>query len=391
MVMIITMNAPADRRLYAPYLEAGWGFKNHWYPALFSHELGAGAVKGVELLGVPILLRRAGGQVYALHDRCLHRGVKISLKPTCFTDSTVSCWYHGFTYDLASGKVVTIVAAPDDKLIGHAKLRTFPVLEQQGMIFVFVGDPEFAPPPPLADDLPIKPDGYKFRSAHFLDDNAVILGIRRTAASNWRLGVENSFDPGHQLIHQDAKFVVAVKANVTLGYKPIGPEAVQTFEGDGPKGILNRYDLGAYEKVLENEVLGLRSKFKETYQFSGRRTSAFLPGVLMVENFPDPKMTQFEWFVPIDDRRHEYWSVIAAWCADETEREEFRYRYEKYFEPLILGEFNDQDIFAREAMQHFYANGGWEKEQLCVLDTSVVQWRKVAARYNRGIQPPLAG
>jgi hypothetical protein len=102
-------------------------------------------------------------------------------------------------------------------------------------------------------------------------------------------------------------------------------------------------------------------------------------------------MTQFEWFVPIDDKRHEYWSVIAAWCATEDERAEFRYRYDKYFEPLILREFNDQDIFAREAMQRFYANGGWEKEQLCVLDTAVVQWRKVAARHNRGIQPPLAG
>ena len=29
----------SSNRQWAPYLEAACGFKNHWYPALFSHEL----------------------------------------------------------------------------------------------------------------------------------------------------------------------------------------------------------------------------------------------------------------------------------------------------------------------------------------------------------------
>ncbi|MSP52570.1 MAG: hypothetical protein EXQ91_09350 [Alphaproteobacteria bacterium] len=37
------MGNVAENRLYAPYLEAAWGFKNHWYPALSSHELADGA------------------------------------------------------------------------------------------------------------------------------------------------------------------------------------------------------------------------------------------------------------------------------------------------------------------------------------------------------------
>lgn len=28
---------------YQPYVDAKWGLKNHWYPALFSHELEEGA------------------------------------------------------------------------------------------------------------------------------------------------------------------------------------------------------------------------------------------------------------------------------------------------------------------------------------------------------------
>ena len=40
-------------------------------------------------------------------------------------------------------------------------------------------------------------------------------------------------------------------------------------------------------------------------------------------------------------------------------------------------------------MQDFYENmDGWNQEQLCKLDAVVVGWRKLAARFNRGIQEP---
>ena len=56
-------------RAYEPYLDASWGVKNYWLPALCSHELAKGEVKGVTIAGVPILLRRAKGKVHALHDQ----------------------------------------------------------------------------------------------------------------------------------------------------------------------------------------------------------------------------------------------------------------------------------------------------------------------------------
>src|ERR1700722_2242729 len=87
--------APAANREYAPYLEAKWGLKNHWYPALFSHELPDKLVKGVMIAGHEIALRRAKGKVYALADRCAHRGVRMSKKSMCLTDEHLTCWYHG--------------------------------------------------------------------------------------------------------------------------------------------------------------------------------------------------------------------------------------------------------------------------------------------------------
>src|SRR4029453_10243258 len=70
-----------DARLqsqYQPYKDAAWGFVNHWYPALFSHELAEDAVQGIQICGIPIALRRVNGKIYALKDQCVHLGVRLS-------------------------------------------------------------------------------------------------------------------------------------------------------------------------------------------------------------------------------------------------------------------------------------------------------------------------
>jgi hypothetical protein len=71
---------------------------------------------------------------------------------------------------------------------------------------------------------------------------------------------------------------------------------------------------------------------------------------------------------------------------------EIEFKYTHFFEPLGLRDFNSNDLFAREAMQDFYADmDGWNREELCKLDAVVVGWRRLAARFNRGIQEPPIG
>ncbi|PKO58387.1 MAG: 2Fe-2S ferredoxin, partial [Betaproteobacteria bacterium HGW-Betaproteobacteria-19] len=132
------MNNQKTQSQYQPYKDAAWGFINHWYPAVFSKELAEDEVKGIQICGIPIVLRRVDGKVYALKDQCLHRGVRLSEKPMCFNKQTISCWYHGFTFDLKDGKLSTIVANPDDKLVGTTGITSYPTDEVAGMVFVFV-------------------------------------------------------------------------------------------------------------------------------------------------------------------------------------------------------------------------------------------------------------
>ncbi len=134
------VNNQKTQSQYQPYKDAAWGFINHWYPALFSDELPEDEIQGIQICGVPIVLRRAEGKVYALKDQCVHRGVRMSEKKMCFNKKTISCWYHGFTINLNDGKLSTIVANPNDKLVGSTGVTTYPVHEVAGKIFVFVSE-----------------------------------------------------------------------------------------------------------------------------------------------------------------------------------------------------------------------------------------------------------
>ncbi len=265
----------AASRQYAPYLEADWGFKNAWYPALFSAELKENVVKGVTMAGHEIALRRSKGKVHALQDRCAHRGVRMSLKPTC----------------LADGALKTIVASPDDPLIGKVRIRTYPVEERAGIIFVFVGDADYEPVPPLTADLPINITDDANAVPHILDEQVYVRGIHRTGDSNWRLAVENGFDPGHLLIHWDNVIVAATDRRMGLGARPISEDAIRVIdEPNGPKGMMNMYNTRSYKFFMENSVIGMKARGKKPYY---ARTSVFLPGLLFVEHCPIPGWAKY--------------------------------------------------------------------------------------------------
>jgi phenylpropionate dioxygenase-like ring-hydroxylating dioxygenase large terminal subunit len=385
---------------YQPYKDAAWGFINHWYPALFSHELTEDSVEGIQICGIPIVLRRSGGKVYALKDQCLHRGVRLSAKPMCLTEDTITCWYHGFTFNLDDGKLSTIVANPDDQLIGTTGLTTYPVEEVAGMIFVFVREDDYpdADVPPLAHDLPIRFPENNERFPHplwpdtpsILDKNAVVHGMHRTGFANWRIACENGFDNAHILVHKDNAIVHAKDWILPLGIIPTSDDCIELIENDdGPKGMMQWLFTDKWQPILENKRLDMKVE-----NVNGRfyRTSVFLPGVLMVENWPEEHLVQYEFYVPITDDTYEYWEVLVKVCNTDKERKDFAYRFEHLFKPLCLQGFNDCDLHAREAMQDFYGDGtGWDHEQLVSTDVSPITWRKLASRWNRGIAKPGRG
>ena len=368
-------------RIGREYVAAKYGFRNHWYPALFSSEIAEAQVVPVQLLGERIVLKRVDGQVYGIRDRCLHRGVQLSRKIECFTKSTITCWYHGFTYRVQDGLLCDIVGAPQSAVIGKKRIKTYPVQEAKGLVFVFVGD-DLNPLPPLAEDVP--PD--------FLEPGLAVRGVRSEVRANWRIGCENGFDSTHIFIHRNSELIKDNDLALPLGLVPKGRHSFQSVEEPGaPKGVFDLFDPDHVTPVFEGaiEKQTVLSSNPQAANKLPHHISMWLPCVLRVHPWPDPTLTQYEWYVPIDGERHIYVRALGKRVANPDEERQFEREYEARWRPLALEGFNMDDIWAREATEDFYRDDtGWLREQLFEADGNIIEWRRLASRHNRGIQLP---
>lgn len=112
--------------------------KDYWYAACLGDELGTKKPLGRVVLGEMIVLYRDGeGRAVALADRCLHRNALLS-EGDVF-DGCIGCPYHGWTYD-AEGRCVNVPSeGPDGKPETERRLERFPVREQDGLVWVWMG------------------------------------------------------------------------------------------------------------------------------------------------------------------------------------------------------------------------------------------------------------
>ncbi len=112
--------------------------RNSWYLATPSAELdAAGGLLGLTMLGEPVAVyRRADRTVVALEDRCVHRMAPLSQGRV--EGDNLRCMYHGLLF-APGGKVVAIPG--QDEIPARACVRTYPVIEQSGWIWVWMGDP----------------------------------------------------------------------------------------------------------------------------------------------------------------------------------------------------------------------------------------------------------
>ncbi len=129
------------------------GLREYWYPALKSGQLRHNEVKPVTMLGEDLVFfRSADGQPRALLDRCPHRGVLLSLGQVgVWKPGTLTCRYHGMTFDGAGECVAFLADGPDSPACGKIRARSFPTEETAGIVWVYMGDKV---PAPVLDSIP---------------------------------------------------------------------------------------------------------------------------------------------------------------------------------------------------------------------------------------------
>ena len=119
---------------------------NTWYVAAWSSEVGRKPIKRVICEQPLVLFRTQNGTPVALADRCAHRAFPLSEGRTL--GDSIECGYHGFTYgeDGMCTKVPAQSTIPE-----RAKVRKYPLVEKDGWIWAWTGDPELADPADVPD------------------------------------------------------------------------------------------------------------------------------------------------------------------------------------------------------------------------------------------------
>lgn len=112
---------------------------NCWYPLGFSAEFPVAELQGHKIANRPIVVWRSEqGEVVAFDDRCCHKRFPLS-ESKLLDSGHLECAYHGLCYD-TSGQCVAIPSQPDKAIPPQARLRTVPVAEQDGVVWVWPGD-----------------------------------------------------------------------------------------------------------------------------------------------------------------------------------------------------------------------------------------------------------
>ncbi|MBA4266545.1 MAG: Rieske (2Fe-2S) protein, partial [Comamonadaceae bacterium] len=104
-----------------------------WYVACTADEINEKPLGRTICNQAIVFYRPHPGQVAAVEDFCPHRGAPLSLGTVC--EGKLVCGYHGLEMG-CDGKTV---AMPGQRVGGFPAIRSFPVVERYGFIWVWPG------------------------------------------------------------------------------------------------------------------------------------------------------------------------------------------------------------------------------------------------------------
>jgi len=137
-------------------LELEEPLKDHWFAVQFSSRLEENMMIPFDLFGEPwVLFRDEEGMAACVKDECAHRACPISSGQVI--DGQVACPYHGWQYD----KEGACTKMPSTKMCSGIKVKALPVVEADGLVWVWPGN---ADPVGSPEGLGAPPEGFKIHA-----------------------------------------------------------------------------------------------------------------------------------------------------------------------------------------------------------------------------------
>jgi phenylpropionate dioxygenase-like ring-hydroxylating dioxygenase large terminal subunit len=381
----------ADVRDRLPVL----GLREYWYPAVLEKEVGWGEPVLVRLLGQDLcFFRGASGKVVALDNACPHRGAKFSAGH-CDFKGTLTCFYHGMTFDETGLCVAALGEGPESPMPGKLRAKTYPTQTAKGVVFVWMGARE---PVPLTDDAPDE----------FFDPSSMVFNWTSNWTSNWRPAVENYADSHVRYVHRNSVLMLMrpiLPPALPLRGRPVrvgahrlaapgrGGDVKQARSGKG-RPYQDYYPLldATWPKhrwrflwtwlfALADRV---RRQFRTPFQASPEwDMGQHLPSIVRI-NYGTHMYTR--WAVPVDEEHTRMFYFHSARRPTWLGRLHERLQWHLFHNWAMNKNFSEQD--APGSVELYYDR----PERLSVSDQQTVQWRRMvlAARgmpRSAGVEP----
>ena len=154
--------------------------QNYWYVAAWAHEIERRPLGRILLNQPVVFFRQENGAIAALEDRCPHRAYPLHRGQ--LIGDTLQCGYHGMTFD-ASGRCIRVPGQAH--VPSGANLRVYPVFEQWGLVWIWLGQPSLADRSSIVDWHLLGDPGRDARGEHL------------HLACNYQLIVDNLLDLSH--------------------------------------------------------------------------------------------------------------------------------------------------------------------------------------------------
>jgi len=199
-----------DRRQLIPPL----GLREYWYPALPARRVPKKRPIYWRMLGDEIaFFRGLNGEISAVSDVCPHRGASMS-DGFCFYKGTISCPYHGATFDGTGDCKAFIPEGPDSKMVGNLPIKAYPTRTLRGYVFVWMGEGE---PAAIEEDVPPEFFGQPAEETH-------LFHTYTYWHCTWMVAIENQNDSHNGFFaHRNSLMQLAAKRG--RARTPIGPRS----------------------------------------------------------------------------------------------------------------------------------------------------------------------
>jgi renierapurpurin 18,18'-hydroxylase len=272
-----------------------------WYPVAVSGSVRKEKTHPATFAGERIALYRGdSGTVYALEDRCAHRQVPLSMGVV--EGEVLRCCYHAWAYR-GNGRISQIPYLPKGVDRPPRGVRSYPVREAYGLVFVFPGDPQKA----TTTALPELPE--------FDSGQHKTMTFSRTVHCHYSFMHENLLDMNHQFLHRGVIGKIQPKL---LGYDT-GTQSVQArylFSHVGGKknraaGLLaaagrsgeslgfltirTGYPYQTLQQVPEHAELPAFSLWVAYVPQDAEQRTNHVYGLLMIKKPPVPGSLQLAW------------------------------------------------------------------------------------------------